>query len=311
MQGTDIFLGGWYTHSPYLLDMLIYLIIFTGVAQVTLGHRYAGRGGRAIAVGVGLILTIAASVSAHRAGFTLDRLAPISWIVLSVVLMMVILTLLSISGWRSTRSLHHHRPRHDESSSGARGHSFAFHLHTDRMPDPRRWGSRRNDAQDSFAQASREAGLVEQAQSTVARLLDAFAEHVAMHGLDHHPESFLVAIARTQRTVERAYHQLLKLLARSGWRRDPDKRHLAHDVELVIQRAAQHAALFHEALRFAEAAIHGENLELLSESIDRMRRLERESVRLTRVLDEVIERLGSEHPSSSSWASSTRGHDAG
>jgi hypothetical protein len=328
MQGTDIsILTGWYTRQPHLFDTLIYLIVFMGVARVTLGRRYtgrgSGRGGKAITVGVGLSLTVAASVSASRTGFTLDRLAPISWTILSLLLLMLMLTLLHMSVRRRTRS-HQGEHRRDFPFPPGGARPVHVHLHTGPMPDPRRWGwwRRRSSSSDAPSQASRVAESVRAAETTLAKLLDAFAEHVRLHGLDHHPESLLIAIARTQRTVNHHAHRLLTLLARSGWRREPDKHLLAKDVESAVRRVAHNTALFHEAMRFAEAAIHGGNLELLRKSIDRMQMLERDSIRLTRMLEALIERLRAEHPtdsstsacssSSSSRASSTtRGRDAG
>lgn len=307
MQGTDSFLNQFYTQQPLLIDTLIYLVLFSGVAQVTLGRRYPVRGGRAIVAGVGMSLAIAASVSAYRVGFTLDQLAPISWLVLGSVLLILVASLLRMQTQRDGQE--YEQGCRQSSHSTSHGHRFAFHLHTDRMPDPMKWG-RRSSASTSEAPRSREAAeSVNRTQATVSTLLEAFAEHVAMHGLDHQPESFLVAIARTQREVDRAYHHLLKHLARSGWRRDPGKQMLARDVESIIKQAAQHTALFHEAMRFAEAAIHGGNLRLIQESIEQMRQLERDSIRLTKLLEAIIERMQWEQPPAGT-AYETRGDDA-
>ena len=47
-------LSSLYDHYQGLIDMTIYVLIFVGAAQVTLGQRFPGNGGRAISIGTGL-----------------------------------------------------------------------------------------------------------------------------------------------------------------------------------------------------------------------------------------------------------------
>jgi len=78
---------GWiYARWPAAIDSVVYFTVFLGVAQVTLGRRFDGRGGQALVIGVGVALAVAATTAAQTVGFTLAQLGPYAWGVLLLVL---------------------------------------------------------------------------------------------------------------------------------------------------------------------------------------------------------------------------------
>ncbi len=274
-------LGRLYTAHPYAFDSVLYLILFLGIARVTLGRRYHGRGGRAVVGSGGTMLAIAAVISARKSGFALTSLAPIAWIILALVLVLILLDLLGHTGSpkpreTATQSATDSRTHHTCHTYDTR-HTHHQHTH-DSSPDDENPLHTNPIAED---------------ESAMAKLLAAFIEYLQSHphGINQHASTFLIQIARTHRRADRHYKQLLTALARSGWRADPDKKLLAADVESVIQAMFRNNALFIEAMRIAEAAIHGENVTLLLEAIIRMQQLEQEAIEFAKRLIELIERL--------------------
>lgn len=72
----DFDVPGAYARYSGLIDFSIYLIFFLGVTRVTLGKRFAGRGGKAISVAVSLILTISLILAERELGFSLASFGP-------------------------------------------------------------------------------------------------------------------------------------------------------------------------------------------------------------------------------------------
>lgn len=273
----NLHLAELYSAAPHAWDSVLYLILFVGIAQVTLGRIDHGRGGRAIVASVGSILGTSAGVTAWRAGFTLDALGPIAWLLLAVVVLIVILGLFRGFG------------------SPIPDHQKLFGYHSEPRYTPRRGLGSSNPAPQAQT-PSRDplhAGEVLSDGSEMERLLEVFRGYIGVHGLDRHAGEFLIQIAKTQRRTDRLYTQMLTALARSGWRRDPRKKRLAGDVESIIRAMFRNNALFVEAMRVAEAAIYGGNQQLLREAIVRMQLLEQETVRLAESLREVVARITS------------------
>ncbi len=65
-----------YDHYSALIDFFIYTLIFVGLAQATLARLYEGRGGRAVAIGVGLSLATAAVIAEETYHFSLKSFGP-------------------------------------------------------------------------------------------------------------------------------------------------------------------------------------------------------------------------------------------
>ncbi|TVQ57225.1 MAG: hypothetical protein EA377_01100, partial [Phycisphaerales bacterium] len=75
-------IGSFYEQHAWAVDSIVYLILFTGAAQVTLGSTYSGRGGRAMVAAIGAALTVGAATLAYQTGFTLAALGPLAWLIL-------------------------------------------------------------------------------------------------------------------------------------------------------------------------------------------------------------------------------------
>lgn len=65
-----------YDHYSALIDFFIYTLIFVGLSQATLARLYEGRGGRAVAIGVGLSLATAAVIAEETYHFSLKSFGP-------------------------------------------------------------------------------------------------------------------------------------------------------------------------------------------------------------------------------------------
>ncbi|MCK5617141.1 hypothetical protein KAR91_85550, partial [Candidatus Pacearchaeota archaeon] len=66
--------AGTYERHSALIDFLLYVVLFVGIAQSSFAHRFAGRGGRAVVIGVGLILALALSSSS----FSINKMWPVA-----------------------------------------------------------------------------------------------------------------------------------------------------------------------------------------------------------------------------------------
>jgi len=65
-----------YDHYSALIDFFIYTLIFVGLSQATFARLYEGRGGRAVAIGVGLSLATAAVIAEETYHFSLKSFGP-------------------------------------------------------------------------------------------------------------------------------------------------------------------------------------------------------------------------------------------
>ena len=87
----------YFKYSAFI-DAAIYLIIFLGLAQVTLGHRFESRkGGKAITIGVGLIMAIGLAIWETQAGFNIASFGPVAAVVL--------LALMGYAIWAGIRAM--------------------------------------------------------------------------------------------------------------------------------------------------------------------------------------------------------------
>ena len=69
-----------------LIDLLIFTLIFVGLAQATLAQRYPGPGGRAVAIGVGLALAISLLLAENAWDFNLKTFGPFAALLIVLVL---------------------------------------------------------------------------------------------------------------------------------------------------------------------------------------------------------------------------------
>lgn len=82
-------IGQIYARYWYIIDCVMYFIILVGVSQFALSKQFEGRGGKAVIIGVGVSLAIAASYFEYKTKFmliaTLGPLAVIAVIILFLV----------------------------------------------------------------------------------------------------------------------------------------------------------------------------------------------------------------------------------
>ena len=71
-------LSQFYDQFSAVIDLLVYSLVFIGAAQVTLGRRYPGRGGRAMVIGVGLALAVGMVLAEERFGFSIRAFGPLA-----------------------------------------------------------------------------------------------------------------------------------------------------------------------------------------------------------------------------------------
>jgi hypothetical protein len=67
-----------YDNYTVFIDFAIYLMVFVGISQITLGSRFQGKGGKAITIAIGISLALALAISERFLGFSLRSLGPIA-----------------------------------------------------------------------------------------------------------------------------------------------------------------------------------------------------------------------------------------
>jgi hypothetical protein len=87
-----------YDRYSALIDLLIFTLIFVGIAQATLAHRYPGPGGRAVAIGVGLALAISLLLAENAWNFNLKTFGPFAAFIIVLVLGVMVFGFLRHAG---------------------------------------------------------------------------------------------------------------------------------------------------------------------------------------------------------------------
>ncbi len=108
----DSILGVWgttnigETYEKYqgIIDFLIYLTIFIGAAQFTLGKRFEGRGGKAVIIGMGFALAIALTVAQETIGFTIKSLGPVAAAIFLLIVAIMLFTMIKSAGMNASGS---------------------------------------------------------------------------------------------------------------------------------------------------------------------------------------------------------------
>lgn len=67
-----------YDSYSSIIDFIIYLILFVGLSQVTIGKRFEAKGGKAVVVAIGLVLAIGLTISESYMGFNLRSFGPLA-----------------------------------------------------------------------------------------------------------------------------------------------------------------------------------------------------------------------------------------
>ena len=75
-----------YDQYSVFIDLIIYLLIFVGLSQAVLSKKFQGRGGKAVVISVGLILTIAMIIAEKNLGFNIKTFGPVAaWILIFLI----------------------------------------------------------------------------------------------------------------------------------------------------------------------------------------------------------------------------------
>jgi len=88
--GLDV--PGAYARYWGIIDFLIYALLFTGIAHVTVGKRFEGRGGRAITAAVALIFTVSLLLVERQMGFNIGSFGPLAGAIVVVMVGMTLYT---------------------------------------------------------------------------------------------------------------------------------------------------------------------------------------------------------------------------
>lgn len=76
LQGFDF--STTYASYSSFIDFTIFVILFIGLAQVTIGKRFDSKGGKAMVVAIGLVLAIGLVISESMIGFNLQSFGPLA-----------------------------------------------------------------------------------------------------------------------------------------------------------------------------------------------------------------------------------------
>ena len=87
-----------YESYTVFIDFAIYLMVFVGISQITLGSRFQGKGGKAITIAIGISLALSLAISEKYLGFSLRSLGPIAVGIFLAILSVMIYRLIKQLG---------------------------------------------------------------------------------------------------------------------------------------------------------------------------------------------------------------------
>ncbi|MCB9848537.1 MAG: hypothetical protein H6814_09000 [Phycisphaeraceae bacterium] len=314
-------LGGVYEQHWLAVDSVLYLLFFTGIAQVTLGRRFEGRGGQALVIVVGVALAIGASAAARTSGYRLGALGPIAWAILLLVLGGVVYELLrmfsaprALAGGLSLLAVFVAASSVGSAvetllialgitagvgAIGVLGVVFVIGWAVWRAgPRDHRWlrdphNRALSDESHIGLGAPVDLSIADDRRKTleVLRTLKQLRRHFDDHPPDARSEQMLFELAGVKRRVDEHYERVLQDLARRGWRTTRDHSRLPEQLRAVLLACRENGSRFREAVRVAQAGHDANNPALVVEAVDRLIRLEKESVRLTGTLGHALREL--------------------
>jgi len=94
------------TYKDYYLfiDFIIYLVIFTGLAQFVFSKKFSDRGGKAISIGIAITLSFGMSVFSATTGFRLANFGPVAVGIIVILVGMLIFSLIKQIGGNTASS---------------------------------------------------------------------------------------------------------------------------------------------------------------------------------------------------------------
>ncbi len=69
-----------------LIDLGVYLVIFIGLAQATIGKKFENKGGKVMVAGIGIVLAVGLALWEKTAGFNLKSFGPVAMIILLAIM---------------------------------------------------------------------------------------------------------------------------------------------------------------------------------------------------------------------------------
>lgn len=311
-------LGRWYGQYSWAIDSVVYLVLFTGIARVTVGQRFEGRGGTAISAATGVALTFAAATTAQRVGFSLTDLGPLAWLIVLLVLGVTLFDLLrrcqvpalpaigvvlialattaaalgpALNQWLALLGL-----GLSLAAIGAIGlvlvvlwlvlrHNTALRFGpASSLPGALRVPAPNTSPADI-------AGQTVLSERATIDSLERLARQVAQGGCDARSETILRDIMNRKRGVQQVYQAVLRTLAQQGWRTSDRRDRLSDEVRTLLAASQENIELFRKGLDVAVAAHDAGNVRLVLQAAQRMLFLEREAFKLARMLQRLLERL--------------------
>ena len=113
-NGSGIFKYYYQQFSKYLVIKTVYLVIFTGLAQVTLGRHFGeSRGAKAIVAGIGFLLAVSLAAMETTMGFNITQFGPYAaaiLVILAAAVFYKLLNALGVGGISSSRNRLRIRP---------------------------------------------------------------------------------------------------------------------------------------------------------------------------------------------------------
>ena len=100
----EIDIASTYQQNYLFIDFVIYMLIFVGLSKFVFSKRFSGNGGKAILVGVGLILSLSMSVFSYTTGFSIGSFGPIAAIILMLLVGMLLFGFIRQIGGSSVNS---------------------------------------------------------------------------------------------------------------------------------------------------------------------------------------------------------------
>lgn len=329
-------LGAWYQEYPWAIDGLVYLVLFTGLAKVSLGRRFEGRGGMAVVAATGTALAVGAATWARASGFSLVQLGAPAWL--------IVLTLLGILIFDLARSVG--LPLIPSTSAavlivvataGSLGHALSDWISSSGLGGIIRllalaavlalafWVSTGTGGRRMFKRDNAGAGPSDPAppppsgpvdpaaslevqadtrailtvESDLAGRLTALIERVRRHGVDPSAGQTLAEIRRRERMVTTLYTRVLRVLAERRWKAGTAQDELPEELRRLLMAAKTNLSEFDRLMEVARAACQAGNAPLLLGALQRMLRLELQALDVSRSLLELLRRLRSGQSQSS------------
>jgi hypothetical protein len=320
-------IGAWYANYSWAVDGVVYFVLFTGLAKVSLGKRFEGRGGAAVIVAVGTALTVGAASLAYREGFTLARLGPFAWLLLVLLLGVMLFELaralrisllpamalaflvmiavaaglgVSLTAWLVAAGL---LPVLQMLALGAIG-ILAWWIVGPRWrrasgPTPPVEPSDASPSstqpvgpQDALQRAvEEETTAAIRIETSTINLIGQLLSHLRQQGIGRHSRLLLLEIRRRERLVSVLYQRALRDLARSRWLGQQGRSRLPDELARILIAAKENVSAFDRHLDIAWAAHEAGNAPLLVETLNRLSKLEQAAIELGNSLRAVMARV--------------------